>query len=125
MRRSGVGSGGGIGSRPVTHVSAPKVEPRAHAKNPGGVAQYGSAIGNKATSVRGETSYRGDPVNIGRGYEPPGMISDPVKAVGVGGGRTVYHCGSQDTHGQTNPGNPRSVPSRHILSSYGPDKSRS
>ena len=114
MRRSGTGSGGGLGMNKVTHRNAPKVEPKAHAKNPGGVAQYGSAVGNKVTSVTGHTPYRGDPVNIGRGYQPPGMISDPVKAVGVGGGRTIHHCGSQSTHGPTNPGMARPQP-RGIL----------
>jgi hypothetical protein len=32
------------------------------------------------------------------------MISDPVKAVGVGGGRTIYHCGTQGQQGKPNPG---------------------
>jgi hypothetical protein len=40
---------------------------------------------------------------------------------GPGAGRTVYHCGTQATQGATNPGNPRSVPSGHIIASYGPD----
>jgi hypothetical protein len=35
------------------------------------------------------------------------MISDPVKAVGVGGGRTIHSCGSQGSHGAPNPGQPR------------------
>jgi hypothetical protein len=47
------------------------------------------------------------------------MISDPVKAVGVGGGRTIHHCGSQDQHGPV-AGAPK--PSgRDILGSYGPE----
>jgi hypothetical protein len=122
MRRSGTGSGGGYGSRPVTHVRAPKVEPKAYAKNPGGVAQYGSAIGNKITHVAGQTPYRGDPVNIGRGYQPPVGPTDNVAAVGVGGGRTTLHCGSQGTHGGV-AGSPKPQ-GRAILSQYGPESSR-
>jgi hypothetical protein len=63
---------------------------------------------------RGESDYRGEPKRGGRGYEPPGMISDPVKAVGVGGGRTIYKTGSQCQTG-TNPGNPRPNPRRDAL----------
>jgi hypothetical protein len=47
------------------------------------------------------------------------MISDPVKAVGVGGGRTIYKTGSQDQHG---PVAGTSKPKgRDILSSFGPE----
>jgi hypothetical protein len=113
MRRSGKGSGGGYGSRPVSHRSAGKTEPRTHAKHVGGVSQFGEAIGTHRTSGT-ESSYRGDPIRAGRGYEPPGMISDPVKAVGVGGGRTIYKTGSQCQTG-TNPGNPRPNPRREAL----------
>jgi hypothetical protein len=35
------------------------------------------------------------------------MITDPVKAVGVGGGRQIHSCGSQGTWGSPNPGSPR------------------
>jgi hypothetical protein len=54
-----------------------------------------------------ESDYRGEPKRGGRGYEPPGMITDPVKAVGVGGGRQIHGCGSQGQWGAPNPGNPR------------------
>jgi hypothetical protein len=119
MRRSGTGSGGGYGSKPVTHVRAPKVEPRAHAKSPGGVSQYGEAIGTHVTN-RTESGYRGDPVNIGRGYQPPVGPTDNVAAVGVGGGRTVMHCGQQGLHGAPAQGNPPAK-NRDTLSEYGPD----
>jgi hypothetical protein len=68
-----------------------------------------------------ESSYRGDPFYRGRGYEPPGMISDPVKAVGVGGGRTIYKTGSQDQYGS---GGPQKPQGRDILSEYGSESSR-
>jgi hypothetical protein len=51
------------------------------------------------------------------------MISDPVKAVGVGGGRTVYHCGSQDQHGSVAGTNKPA--GRDILGAFGPDSKRS
>jgi hypothetical protein len=103
MRRSGVGSGGGYGSRPVSHRNAGKTEPRANAYRPQGVSQWGQAQGTHITHD-GESPYRGEPKRGGRGYEPPGMISDPVKAVGVGGGRTIYKTGSQCQTGPVDKG---------------------
>jgi hypothetical protein len=46
------------------------------------------------------------------------MISDPVKAVGVGGGRTIYKTGTQQQYGS---GGPEKPAGRDILSSFGPD----
>jgi hypothetical protein len=107
MRRSGTGSGGGYGSRPVRHVTAPKAEPRPHARNPARVAQYGNAVGSHATEFGGrDTTYRGEPDFTRAGYSPPQGPTDNVKAVGVGGGRTIYEHGTQCQTG-TNPGNPR------------------
>jgi len=119
MRRSGTGSGGGIGSRPVKHVTAPKVEPRAHAMNPGGVAQFGQSQGAHVTGKR-ESSYRGDPLRAGRGYQNPVgpasmALSDP------GAGRTIFHCGSQDQHGSGGPPKPGG---RDILGAFGAESSR-
>jgi len=62
-----------------------------------------------------DSDYRGEPKRGGRGYEPPGMISDPVKAVGVGGGKTIYSSGSQCQTGAANPGSPRPNPRREAL----------
>jgi hypothetical protein len=110
MRRSGVGSGGGHGSRPVTHTRAPKVEPKAHSIDPGAVHQIGTSqfLGREA-------------LRDGRGYSPPQGPTDNVAAVGVGGGRTVYKSGSQ--HGMRPA---REMPEgRDILSEYGPESKRS
>ena len=108
MRRSGQGSGGGYGSRVVTHSKAPKVEPRAHARNPGAVAQYGAHVGNHRTAYGGgRTRYKGEPDYTRAGYSPPQGPTDNVKAVGVGGGRTIYASGYQDQHGDVNRGSPR------------------
>ena len=105
MRRSGQGSGGGYGSRVVRHVTAPKTEPRPHARNPARVAQYGALVGDHVTN-KGSTGYKGDPDFTRKGYSPPVGPTDNVKAVGVGGGRTIYEQGTQCQTG-TNPGNPR------------------
>jgi hypothetical protein len=102
---------------------APKIEPRAHARNPAAVAQYGQLQGAHVTRG-GESSYRGDPDWVRRGYATPVGPTDNVAAVGCGGGRTVYASGSQGTQGTTNPGNPRPVPARHVIESYGPDYRR-
>jgi hypothetical protein len=58
----------------------------------------------------------------GRGYEPPNMISDPVAAVGVGGGRTIYKTGTQDQHG--NVAGSSKPSGRDILGAFGPESSR-
>ena len=105
MRRSGTGSGGGIGMNKVVHRPHGKTEPIANKYRPQGVSQHGQMQGTHVTRA-GETSYRGEPKRGGRGYEPPGMISDPVKAVGVGGGRTIYSTGTQSQHGDV-AGSPR------------------
>jgi hypothetical protein len=108
MRRSGVGSGGGYGSNKQVDSRAPKIEPRAHARNPAAVAQYGQLQGSHVTRG-GESGYRGDPDYVRRGYQPPVGPTDNVAACGVGGGRKVYASGSQGVQGATNPGNPRPV----------------
>jgi hypothetical protein len=101
---------GGLKSRNVRNVAAPKREPIANRAAVKGVSQIGQAMGNHITESRHILKNVPQAVFDGsRGYEPPGMISDPVKAVGVGGGRRVYASGSQGTQGAVNPGNPRPV----------------
>ena len=114
MRRSGTGSGGGYGSTQHRDSRAPKTEPVAHRVREGGAGQIGQSQGSHTTEGK-ETSYRGEKLYGGRGYEPPKMITDPVKAVGVGGGRTIYSCGTQGTQGATNPGSPRPNSQREAL----------
>jgi hypothetical protein len=106
MRRSGTGSGGGIGMNKHRDVRAPKAEPRPRSINPSAVAQLGAHVGDKVTHVGKSTGYRGEPLVRGSGYSPPQGPTDNVKAVGVGGGRTVMKSGSQC---QTGPvaGSPR------------------
>lgn len=119
MRRSGRGSGGGIGSNKVTHRSAPKAEPRPRAINPSSVAQLGALVGDHVTN-KASTGYRGEELVRGKGYSGPVGPTDNVKAVGVGGGRTTYHCGTQDQHGAPASGNPPAK-NTDILSQFGPD----
>jgi hypothetical protein len=44
---------------------------------------------------KSSTGYRGDPDFTRAGYSPPVGPTDNVKAVGVGGGRTIYEHGTQ------------------------------
>jgi hypothetical protein len=123
MRRSGRGSGGGIGNNKVVHSRAPKAEPRPRAMSPGGVAQLGALVGDHVTHKGKSTGYRGEDLIRGKGYSGPIGPTDNVKAVGVGGGRTTYSCGTQDQHGAPAPGNP---PAKNvdILSQFGPESSK-
>ncbi len=104
---------GGIASKNTKHRSAPKTEPRSHAKVPAGIAQAGQMQGNKV--MRGESggskklNYSGVNPEAGRGYEPKGptnlMVNGPK-----GQGRTLYgKAGSQGTHGAPAAGNPPRV----------------
>ena len=120
MRRSGQGSGGGYGSRVVKHSTAPKVEPRAYARNPGAVGQYGQAQGSHVT--RGEESkYRGEPdPTMRRGYNNP-IGPTSMALSGPGAGREVHKSGSQQMYGS---GGPEKPSGRDILGSFGPESSR-
>jgi len=112
--RTGHRPGGGLHSRVVTHSRAPKVEPRPRAQNPSAVAQLGAHVGDHTTNRPGSSGYRGEPLVRGSGYSPPIGPTDNVKAVGVGGGRTIYEHGTQCQTG-TNPGNPRPNTRRDAL----------
>jgi hypothetical protein len=105
--RSGHRPAGGLHSRQVVHRPHGKTEPRPRAINPSAVAQLGSMLGDKVTHVAGSTGYRGEPLVRGSGYSPPQGPTDNVKAVGVAGGRTTYHCGSQGAHGTPSGTRPR------------------
>ena len=105
MRRSGKGSGGGLGMNKVGHRSAGKAEPKPDRVHEGYAGQLGQKQGSHTTHG-GETSYRGEKMYGGKGYKGPQMISDPVSAVGVGGGRTVHMRGQQGQHGDV-AGSPR------------------
>jgi hypothetical protein len=88
LRQSGSGGGAMVRERP-----APKQEPRSHGMSVEGVSQYGTAHGNHVMDHGGRTVQGGVRSIVGgAGYEAVG----PTRSVpGVGGGRTVAHCGSQ------------------------------
>jgi hypothetical protein len=89
--------GGGLHSRVVKHSTAPKVEPRPHAKGPGGVSQYGQMQGTHITHGT-ESGYRGDPVNIGPGYRNP-VGPTNMALQGPGAGCNIMPHGGQGRHG--------------------------
>jgi hypothetical protein len=119
MRRSGTGSGGGIGSNKVTHRNAPKVEPKAYAKRPAGAAALGSFYGDHSTNRPGSSGFRGEKLDGGRGYQNP-VGPTSFNNIGPGKGRQVFASGSQSTHGSVAPGNPPAK-STDILRQFGPD----
>ena len=55
--------GGGIGSKAVAKVTTYMTGHPGMKTNPGGVAQFGEAQGNRAMDR--QTNYRGDPVKMG------------------------------------------------------------
>ena len=118
--RSGHRPGGGLHSRVVKHSSNPQSEPKAYARNPAAVAQYGELVGNHRTTFGGsETRYKGEPDTMRKGYRPP-VGPTSFSNTGVGGGRTIYKSGSQCQTGAANPGN-APAKSTDILRQFGPD----
>jgi hypothetical protein len=100
--------GGGIASR--VNVSPPvRTGSGSRVVREPAVAEIGGNYGNHTTNA-GETSWRPGPLYGGRGYNPVVYGNEKaldVKGGGPGRGRDVHHCGSQGTHGATNPGSPR------------------
>jgi hypothetical protein len=114
--------GGGLHSRVVKHSTNPKVEPRAYARNPGAVGQYGAIQGSHVTRGR-DSPYRGEPdPTMRRGYNNP-VGPTNMALSGPGAGREVMRSGGQGTHGPVAPGN-APAKNKDILSSYGPDYRR-
>jgi hypothetical protein len=87
-RQSGSG-----GAARVVERSAPKQEPRAHAKSVEAVSRYGTAQGNHATDSGGRIL----PGGGSSLYAGPGLnnVGPRPTVAGPGGGRNVQHCGSQ------------------------------
>jgi hypothetical protein len=111
MRRSGTGSGGGIGMNKNVRASV-RTGTGSRGTHPGGVAQLGQHVGDKATHGDPKGSgYRGEPLHNNRSFQPVPFGNQVALNVGKGGcgtGRTLYgQAGSQGTHGSVNPGQPR------------------
>ncbi len=88
-----VKSGGGIDSRVVRHAKAGKAEPNSKEVPPAYAGRLGSMQGNHST---GKGKFDAEKVEMyGRVLSGPVGPTDNVKAVGVGGGRTIYKAGSQ------------------------------
>jgi hypothetical protein len=130
MRRSGTGSGGGIGMNKNVRPSM-QTGKSSRQWHQGGVSQFGESVGGHVTNKGADTGYRGDPV---RGsFRPPGapgsvplgnQLATNVGGGGPGAGRVLYgQSGTQGQHGSPAPGNaPTKV--RDTLAEYGPEKSR-
>jgi len=104
MRRSGVGSGGGIGMNKNVQPSV-RTGSGSRGTHPGGVAQLGQHVGDKATHGNPTgTGYRGEPLHQGRSFQMTKFGNEVALNVGKGGcgtGRTLYgQAGSQGQHGQ-------------------------
>jgi hypothetical protein len=99
MRGSG---GGGYGSR---NVVEPRVRTGSGSKStrPAGVSQIGYQVGDKVTSQRGSTGYKGEKLHSPeRNFQPTKFGNEVALNVGKGGpgaGRQVMSCGSQGVHG--------------------------
>ena len=109
-------TGGGYGSRPVSHVKTGKTEPIPHKASPAGAAQQGMSV-----------QFRKEPLQEGRGYEPSKMSSTGIAqakynaaTTGPGSLRTTYRSGSQ---APTPPAEPMPA-GRDTLSEYGPERRR-
>jgi hypothetical protein len=112
------GSGGG-GYHSRQHVEkSVRTGSGSRGTHPGGVAQLGQHVGDKATHGRSKGSgYRGEPLHNNRSFQPVPFGNSVALNVGAGGpgtGRTIYKTGSQCQTG-TNPGNPRPNPRHDAL----------
>ena len=116
MRRSGVGSGGGIGNNKVTERSV-RTGSGSKGISEGWVGQRGQKQGSHVTHDR-ESSYRGEPKFTGKNFQPVKFGNEVALNVGKGGcgtGRDVHACGSQGTHGTPAQGSPRPNPQHDAL----------
>ena len=104
--RSGHRPAGGLHSRNVRHSTAPKVEPRSRAINPGGVNMLGNHVGDHITHSKGAgTGFRGEDLIRGPGYNNP-VGPTSFSNIGPGKGRTVYASGTQCQTGTPDRGQP-------------------
>jgi hypothetical protein len=98
MTKSHGVSGGGIQGRQVSHVGAPKVEPRPHAVSPGAVSRQGAVVG-EGTPHKSLYS--------GAGYSTPQGPTSGLDCRPGGNGRQIMSSGSQGRHGEAVSGTPR------------------
>lgn len=98
------GAGGGPGSKSLAKVNTYFTDHQsARGVNPGHVAQFGEAQGNRAMDK--QTNYRGDPKGTAApagGAAPLGnAVATNVGGGGPGTGRVLYgQCGTQQQYGK-------------------------
>src|SRR5262245_36561179 len=120
MRRSGKGSGGGLGMNKVT---TPGVRTGAAASGvtPGHAGQIGAALGNHSmqgpANRAAEPMYGAKPISVKLGNEVAGNVGKG----GPGAGRTGQASGSQGQHGQATAAVSKPSMPADILSHYGPE----
>jgi hypothetical protein len=119
MRRSGVGSGGGIGMNKNVEVPV-RTGSGSKGISPGWAGQKGQMQSDHVTEQGGKsTGYRGEQKFTGRDFQPVPFGNQVALNVGPGGcgtGRTLYgQAGSQGMHGGANPGSPRPNPQHDAL----------
>ena len=84
MRRSGIGAGGGYGSRTITHPPI-NTGRGSMSSRPAGVAQIGQSQGNHITN-KGATDYKGERLhNPERNFNPTKFGNELATNVGKGG----------------------------------------
>jgi hypothetical protein len=104
MRRSGTGSGGGIGMN--KNVRPPVVTGTgSHSTRAAGTNKFGYSVGDHVTNRGDGTGYRGERLhNPEKNFQPVpfgNAVALNVKGGGPGTGRTNYgQSGSQGCHGQ-------------------------
>jgi hypothetical protein len=106
--RSGHRPGGGIASR-VNVSPSVRTGKGSRGTHPGGVAQLGQRVGDKATHGKSSGSgYRGEPLHQDRSFQPVPFGNSVALNVGKGGpgtGRNLYgQSGVQGCHGQPSQG---------------------
>ena len=114
MRKSGTGSGGGLGSRNVKSGPARMGQP-AREMRPRGVSQIGSNLGNKSMDSGGKILKGAvEPVR-GQSLRSVPLGNETAKSTA----RTVMARGTQGQHGPPEGRSPQA--GRDILGAFGPD----
>jgi hypothetical protein len=102
-------TGGGINSKPVSHVSAAKTEPKSHAISLGATSRLGNMV-----SV--DTPHKS--LISGAGYSTPVGPTSGLDARPGGNGRMVMKSGSQGQHGPAVSGTARPGANKPIFPGF-------
>jgi hypothetical protein len=103
------GPGGGAGSKSLAKTTQYFTGQPGMKVNPGGVSQFGGAVGNHSSDPPRTSGYRGDPVKMGSLPNRELGNECAVNTVcGPGGSRTVMKSGTNAQHGPV-AGSPKPV----------------